>query len=93
MNSDMRIKIGAMIQEYRKSADLSQAELAEKLGYSTPQFISLFERGLAKVPIMTLGRLVKILDLPEKDIFKMLVNAFADELRKELESGKRLGEE
>lgn len=40
-----------IIQGLRAEVGLSQADLAKKLGYASPQFISNIERGLCGVPI------------------------------------------
>ena len=42
--------IGEFIQEKRVKANLSQWDLAQTLGYSSPQFVSNIERGISTVP-------------------------------------------
>nr|BFD58935.1 hypothetical protein CKG001_10420 [Bdellovibrio sp. CKG001] len=46
----MPFNMGAFLHEQRKKAELSQAELAERLGYSRSQFISSWERGASLPP-------------------------------------------
>lgn len=48
------------IKSARESVGLSQRELAEKLGYSTGQFISNMERGLCSLPLNKMKKLCKL---------------------------------
>ena len=84
-----QIKLGLMIKEYRNKAQLSQAELAKKLGYTTPQFVSNFERGVGKVPLVVVGRLIKILELPEREIMQLLIDEYTLEVKKDIAQGKK----
>ena len=56
--------VSELLKKARSEKGLSQAEVAKKLGYSSPQFISNWERGLASPPIPKLKKLCKIYDLP-----------------------------
>ncbi len=80
--------IGELIKEKRESAGLTQSQLAQKLGYDSPQFVSLVERGLSKPPYEMIGKLVVLVGLPEKRIIKFLNNEFSSELLSEIEKGK-----
>jgi transcriptional regulator with XRE-family HTH domain len=55
------IEIGKRIKEAREKEELTQAELASQLGYSSPTFISLIEDGKRKVRIDDLEKIGKIL--------------------------------
>jgi len=52
-------KIASIIKEMREKADMTQAVLAEKLGYSSPQFISNVERGICKFPLERIKDFIK----------------------------------
>jgi transcriptional regulator with XRE-family HTH domain len=80
--------IGELIKEKRELAGMTQLELAQKLGYESPQFVSLIERGLSKAPYELIGKCVVILGLPEKAIVSQLKQAFMDELTSEIDKGK-----
>lgn len=82
------IKIGSIVRKYREKSGLTQQELALKLGYDYPQFVSLFERGVSKVPVHTLGYLVSILGIPEKALTAILLSDYEAEVRAELAKGK-----
>lgn len=64
-------------------------ELAEKLGYDSPQFVSLFERGFSKVPVDTLGQLISILGIPEKVVLGLLLSDYESEIKTKMAEGKR----
>lgn len=51
--------LNKMLKEQRIKKGFSQAEAARKLGYETPQFISIMERGLSKVPMSALRKISK----------------------------------
>jgi len=81
--------LGALVKEYREKADLTQAQLAERLGYETPQFVSVFERGLSKIPLETLGQLITLLGIPQKTVMKALMDDYQQDLRAQIEAGKK----
>ena len=88
MNS-VNLELGTMIRDYRLSLNLTQSDLADKLGYESTQFVSLFERGLSKIPFNVLGKLIVVLGIPERKVMKILTTAFEKELRKQINEGKR----
>lgn len=57
----MRAKNQAkLLKEKRIEADLTQAEVANALGWSTPQFVSNIERGLAGIPAGSVKKLCRM---------------------------------
>lgn len=87
--SKINVELGALVREYRIRAEMTQLELANKLGYESMQFVSLFERGLSKIPLKVIGKLVIILGIPEKKITKNLIDAFATEVISQIDQGKK----
>lgn len=85
----INVELGALVREYRLKADMTQFDLAQKLGYDSVQFVSLFERGLSKIPPKVIGKLVIILGIPQKKITKSLVDVFANELNEQINEGKK----
>lgn len=57
---------------YRLSVSLSQREVANALGYSTPQFISNWERGISNPPISIVKELAKLYKITPEEIIKKL---------------------
>lgn len=52
--------LGARIAQYRKDQNLTQAEIAGKLGV-TQQLIASYEKGIRRLPLWTLFRIAEIL--------------------------------
>lgn len=55
------IEIGMRIKDARDNEGMTQSELAKRLGYSSPTFISLIEDGKRKVRIDDLEKIGQIL--------------------------------
>lgn len=67
------INVGNVIKEARIAAGLSQGDLAYKLGYSTPQFVSNLERGVSLPPIKSMKKIARIIQGKEEPLaFKIL---------------------
>lgn len=81
--------LGALIKEYRLKAGMTQLELANKLNYSIPQFISLMENGHSKIPLNVLGKIIPILNIPEKKALDLLVEIYKAEAKSTLSEGKK----
>ncbi len=80
---------GELLREKRVEKGLTQAELSSKLNYPNPQFISLMERSLSKIPLTTMGRLIDILDLDENFVIAHLIEEYSHTVRTEIKKGKR----
>jgi transcriptional regulator with XRE-family HTH domain len=82
-------ELGNLIRDFRQKSGMSQLQLAHRLGYDSPQFVSLFERGVSKVPFNILGKLIVVLGIPEKKIVKSIIQAYETEIKKQINSGKK----
>ena len=56
----MKNSIGEVLRKAREKAKMSQTELANKMGYISPQFVSNWERGLCGVPASKAAMFCKI---------------------------------
>lgn len=65
------LKIGQILKEARKKKGLTQRQVANKLGYGSVQFVSLFERGLSKIPYKTWKPLCEIVGISTKRLVKI----------------------
>lgn len=77
--------LAQLLKDARLKKDLSQKEVALQLGYSSPQFISNWERGLAQPPLKVLRQLVKIYGLPEKKVLRIILKDFEKRLYKQFD--------
>ena len=74
--------LGTYLRQKRMEANFTQAEVAEKMGYSTPQFISNFERGLCSPPLKNLKTLVRLYKIPTDELLKLIMAEQEEILRK-----------
>lgn len=86
---DLHQSLGNYLRDKRVEAGFTQSEIANKLGYSTPQFISNFERGLCSPPLKNLKALVKLYRIPVDEIMVLIMKEQETVLRKAL-VGKHL---
>lgn len=84
-----QVHLGALIRDYRLKAGLTQIELATKLNYSIPQFISLMENGHSKIPLNILGQIISVLNIPEKKALDLLVSSYIKEAKLQISIGKK----
>jgi transcriptional regulator with XRE-family HTH domain len=61
-------EFGDYLKEKREKAGLSQTEVSTKFGYTSPQFISNIERGIARPPTEILPKLIKLYGLEREDL-------------------------
>ena len=83
MKSELN-KLAKFLKEKRSQAGLSQKDVATKLGYSTSQFISNWERGISQPPIHTLRKLAQMYAVAADQMFQVLLNATIDQVQSEL---------
>lgn len=76
--------LGTFIKEKRLRKGLSQAELAEKLGYASPQFVSDWERGVSSPPMKKLPEISKELSVNLNTLFDLLVELATSQLKESL---------
>lgn len=67
------IQLGKFLKESRESAGLSQRDVAVKLGYSTPQFISNWERSVSTPPLKTLKKISELYKVAPDELFNVLL--------------------
>lgn len=75
-------EFGQLLKKARESHGISQSELARKLGYSSPQYISNYERGLCMPPMKNIKKIIREIDLDPQRIFLILKEYQEGELRK-----------
>lgn len=75
-------KLGKFLRNERIKAGLTQGEIANKLGYSSPQFISNIERGLSVIPLKTLSVLVNEYRINPDTMIKTIMESQKQILKK-----------
>jgi transcriptional regulator with XRE-family HTH domain len=83
-----RGRLAGFLKEKRVSAGLTQSEVAKKLGYSSPQFVSNWERGLANPPVFVLRDLTKMYKVSADQMFDLLVDDVKSDLHREFYASK-----
>lgn len=68
----------------REESNMTQLELSKKLKLTSPQFVSNWERGIAKVPVKTLARLVAILQLDVETVVDLRILDNKENLKRAL---------
>ena len=66
-------KLAQFLKEKRTLSGLSQKDVATKLGYSTSQFISNWERGVSQPPLSTLRTLANMYNVSAEQMFNVLL--------------------
>ncbi|HEX7674057.1 MAG TPA: helix-turn-helix transcriptional regulator [Bdellovibrio sp.] len=77
-------KLSDFLKRKRTDAKLTQGQVAEILGYTSPQFVSNWERGLAYPPIETLKRLAKIYGIDLNEVYEAFLSASVSDMERDL---------
>lgn len=68
---------GKKLRELREASGMSQLDLARRLGYSTPQYISNIERGICFFNIKNIPRVEKHLGVKNRELGETFLKAQA----------------
>jgi transcriptional regulator with XRE-family HTH domain len=71
MTMSFEPKLGAFLRDRRMALGLTQAEVGEKLGY-TSQFIANWERNASTPPASRLFEVIQVLAIDEIDLLEIL---------------------
>ena len=83
--ADLKKKLGARIQEIRKSKKMTQEKLAELINLETPN-LSNIERGKKFMTADTLEKIIRVLNVKEKELFDFEHIMPSDELKAQIHS-------
>jgi transcriptional regulator with XRE-family HTH domain len=64
--------LGRFFCQKRQDARLTQRDVANKLGYTSPQFISNWERGLSQPPYDVLPEIAELYSIPPQEIIDIM---------------------
>ena len=82
-------EFGIYLKQKRERLGLSQSEVAHELGYSSPQFVSNFERGLCSLPLNKIKKLIDLYELKGEEVVELMLSLHETYLREELNVKKR----
>lgn len=83
-----RKKLGDFLRDTRESSRLTQADVSQKLGYSSPQFISNIERGISVIPLKTLAKMVSLYKVNPEIVVRIILDSQRKLLREKLMRGR-----
>lgn len=86
-NNDSKADFGKRFQAFRESLKLTKAELAESLGFNSPETITLFEAGVSYPSPQTLIDLANTFPV---DIHELLTGEVAPLVKTEVEALREL---
>jgi transcriptional regulator with XRE-family HTH domain len=72
------------LKQKRQASGLTQREVAQVLGYSSPQFVCNWERGLAKPPVNAIKKICKLYKLELPKVYDMVLQDALEQKTKEL---------
>jgi transcriptional regulator with XRE-family HTH domain len=78
---------GALAKVFKKGrikSNKTQGEVSDILGYSSPQFLSNFERGLCTMPLEKLKKMIDIYDLDGEEVVRLIIDIQNKYVRSEL---------
>lgn len=75
---------GSFLKRERVRAGLSQGDVSRKLGYTTPQYVSNWERGVSYPPYETLKVVASMYKTDIKVVYHLLAETRAEEVRQEI---------
>jgi transcriptional regulator with XRE-family HTH domain len=77
------------LRQKRLDSGLSQLDVARVLGYSSPQFVSNWERGLVSPPLETIAVLIDLYKIPSGEVISKILEETQEYLESSLSGGKR----
>lgn len=80
----MKNILGDYLKNCRLQANLSQAEVANHLGYSSPQFISNMERGICAPPLKKIAQLSHLYKCNPHELLDILMQLQKEQISKYL---------
>jgi transcriptional regulator with XRE-family HTH domain len=81
--------IGDYLRRKREANGLTQYFVAQKLGYSSSQFVSNVERGLSSVPLKALKVLVDLYKLNPDEVIELILSRKRERLLQVLKYGSQ----
>lgn len=68
-----RIELGKFLRKKREAAGVTQAQVAEVLGYASPQLVSNVERGIVFVPQAGVRKWARTIGVAPLTLFRLYI--------------------
>lgn len=65
--------LGLFFKEKRATVGMTQLDVAKKLGYTSAQFISNFERGLCSLPLNAIRKLTQLYKADADKVYSLIM--------------------
>jgi transcriptional regulator with XRE-family HTH domain len=91
MKTDKKLEqeLGKLFRSERMKVGLSQGKVCQALGYSTPQYLSNFERGLCSMPLDKLKKMIDMYDMDGESVVRLMMELQVKFLRSQLLKGPK----
>lgn len=76
--------LGEILKAKRIAANISQATVAQHFGYSTPQFISNWERDVSAPPVDILKKIAALYGVSGDEMLELMINQKVQEITKDM---------
>ncbi len=73
LRSNQSKTVGLFLKTKRLEKGLTQSDVAHKLGYGSPQFISNIERGISSIPLKSLRAFVDLYSASPVEVLEILL--------------------
>lgn len=83
-------KLGKLFKSHREKLSITQRQASDKLGYSSPQFVSNFERGLCALPLKKIRILIELYEMDANNVADIIIDFQSKIIRKNLNITKQI---
>lgn len=81
MRNNVTGYVSKVLRTSRRKQNLTQQQLAKRLGFKSAQMVSNWERGIACLPIKKINKISKVLDLPKSILVGLMVANYRENLK------------
>jgi transcriptional regulator with XRE-family HTH domain len=78
--------LGTFLKTKREEAGYSQGQIAKRLKYTSPQFVSNWERGISCPPIKILKTLADLYNVSSDELFELVLQHSVEQLKISMEN-------
>ncbi len=71
--------LGSYLKHQREKLGLSQQEISEALGYSSPQFVSNWERDVSTPPVKSVKKIAEVYKLDTRKFIQRVMDHVHDQ--------------